>query len=396
MRILLVAIQYPPSIETGAKRPGLLAKEFRRLGHSVTVLSQWERAEGSKKFTCGLGEFGERVLRLAPCPIPGIGDASFRLFWRLKSLISKICRHRKFDAAILTGPPFFHFLLVPILTRMRVPTILDYRDGWATDPYPFRGAKDRVARLVGKFAEPMLFRRASAAVFISNALRADHLSLVGSRDRKKAFVVPNGVDAEEFAKAPSVSLKSLLGFPADTNLIVYVGTLSPDIGADHFARNLNRILRRGARQAKFVFVGQTVEYSRYFDPEILDVSVRFLPPVPLTTAYGYMKAADILLSLGGSEAQRLNRKIFEYAAASKPVLHVGNPMGETAKVVREHRLGTIIAANDEAALEKGLQAILSSPADGVGADPCGKNLPFTTKQGAERYVDIIVGLARKT
>lgn len=395
MRILIVAVQYPPSPETGAKRPWLLAKEFCRLGHDVTVLSRQERAVGDspRKFSAETGAFGERVLRVAECAFAGVKDASFRTFWAMRSIIPKICMRQKFDAAILTGPPFFHFLLLVRLRQLGVATILDYRDGWATDPYPFRSLKDRALRWFGKLVEPLLYRRASAAVFISESLLSDHLSLVRLRDSKKAFVVPNGVDVEEFERAPAVDLKSSLAFPADVRLFLYLGTLSPDIGADSFARNLNEILRDGNQDpylARFVFVGHTTDYARYFDSEVLSKYIRFLPPVPLATAYGYMKGANFLLSLAGSEAQRLNRKIFEYAATSKPVLHVGNPNGETARIVRQFNLGVIVPPNDRVPLEVGLREVILDRRERIGEELVTKErLPFTTRQGAERYVEIM-------
>jgi glycosyltransferase involved in cell wall biosynthesis len=400
VRILLIAVQYPPSTETGAKRPWLLAKEFRKRGHDVDVLCQQERiATGtSSELVTEQGSFGERVIRVRPMNTPGLKDEAFRSFWSMRSTILSDQKLRDCAAAILTGPPFFHFLLVPLLNRLRVPAILDYRDGWAADPYPFRSVKDAIFRSLGKLVEPALFRRASAAVFISESLRGDHLYAIRSPDGKKAFVIPNGVDIEEFESARRRDLRAELGFPADVRLFLYAGSLTGDVGAESFVRNLNAILRKSPpvlRLARFVFIGPSTAYSQYFDGELLDSSIRFLPLVPLTEAYAAMKGADVLLSLGGNQAQRLNRKIFEYAAAARPILHVGSPNGETANVVRRRQLGVVVPPDDCQALETGLQALMADPELNRDMGSVGQSFPFSTEAGASSYLTVIESLATR-
>ena len=133
---------------------------------------------------------------------------------------------------------FLPFSICMADRELGVPVILDYRDGWSADPYPARGIKDLIYREFARFVEPALFRRASAAVFISGSLRADHLSVIRMSGDDKAFVVPNGVDSREFDLAEQRDLKKDLGLPDAAQLFVYAGSLSPDIGADSFSRNL--------------------------------------------------------------------------------------------------------------------------------------------------------------
>ena len=102
-----------------------------------------------------------------------------------------------------------------------------------------------------------------------------------------------------------------------------------------------------------------MSYARYFDEDILNKQVFFRPPVELNEAYAFIKGADVLVSLGGDQAQRLNRKIFEYAASSRPVLHVGNIEGETARIVHLHGLGLVIPTNDLQELEAALHKFMT-------------------------------------
>lgn len=399
MKILIIALQYPPSTETGAHRPWLLAKEFQRLGHRVTILSQKDRSDTERAGAFNLlrGASGETIVRVEPSAIPGIKDDSFQCFWRMKAVIRRSRFLRRHDVAILTGPPFFHFFLVRALRKLGLPVILDYRDGWSGDPYPFRSLKDWLFRLLGRFVEPVLFRRASAAVFISESLRADYRSILHIRDDKKAFVVPNSVDIEDFNSIPARDLKTDLGLPDDVRLFVYVGSLSPDIGGDTFAHNLNIILRKNLpylQSGRFVFIGRSTDYSEYFDRDILDRFIIFLPPVQLRESYASIKGADVLLSLSGSHSQRLNRKVFEYAVAARPILHIGSPEGETANVVRQGKLGVIIPAGDCQALEGGLRSVIVDAPSSKGPCHGHKEQPvrFSSKHAAASYLKIIADL----
>lgn len=398
MKILIIALQYPPSTETGAHRPWLLAKEFQKFGHRTTILSQNDRSDTERAgdFHLQRGASGETIVRVKPSAIPSINDGSFQCFWRMKAVIRRSRFLRGHDVVIVTGPPFFHFFLVRTLRKLGLPVILDYRDGWSEDPYPFRSLKDRLFRLLGRLAEPMLFRRASAAVFISESLRTDYRSFLHIRDDKKTFVVSNSVDIEDFNSIPARDLKTDLGLPADVRLFIYVGSLSSDIGADTFANNLNIILRKNLpdlQSRRFVFIGRSTDYSKHFDRDILDRFIIFLPPVPLRESYASIKGADVLLSLSGSHSQRLNRKIFEYAVATRPILHIGSPEGETANIVRQGKLGVIIPADDCQALERGLRSVILDAPRNVSCHGHKEHpVRFSSKYAAASYLEIIADL----
>jgi glycosyltransferase involved in cell wall biosynthesis len=400
MKILIIAVQYPPSGETGAKRPWLFAKELQKLGHRVTVLSQENLLDAKRpnKLVLQRGSFGERILRVMPFGFPGISDASFQVFWSMRSVILR-CRHlHKCDVAILTGPPFFHFLLVSAIKRLGIPVVLDYRDGWGANPYPYRSVKDCIFRLFGRIVEPALYRHASAAVFISESLRSDYLSVMRIQRNEKTYVVPNGVDVAEFNLAKPRELKTELRLPGEVCLFVYPGSLNPDIEADSFARHLNAILRRSLpdlQYTRFVFIGPSTQYSRYFDSDILNNYVFFMPSLSLKESYACIKGADVLLSLGGNQTQRLNRKIFEYAIASRPVFHVGSPKGETAGIVRRYNLGVIVPSDDPQALEDGLRKIMLEPRSSLPRQDLAKrSFPFSTEEITKSYLRIIERLPR--
>lgn len=400
MNILIIAVQYPPSLATGAKRPWLLAKELRKWGHRVTVLSQIEENQesGNRNICATLGQFGERILRIRPQYSAVIKDASYRCFWRMRRVLDRCTQLLKSDVAILTGPPFFHFFLVSQLRKLNVPVVLDYRDGWGADPYSYRSLKDYFFRQLGRHLEARLFGHASAAVFISESLRNDHLSMIGQNGNEKAFVVPNGVDIEEFRSAVVRDLKSDLGLSADTRLFLYAGSLSADIGADQFMNSLRNILNKkpaALQLAKFLFLGPSSEYSKWFDDRLLGDTVFFLPPVSLYESYGYMKATDVLISLGGKQTQRLNRKIFEYAAAGHPVLHVGNPDGETATIVLRHNLGPVVDSADSKALEEALCRLAEGRVTPRSNHEIHATaLVFSTSQGLKAYLKILEHVRR--
>jgi glycosyltransferase involved in cell wall biosynthesis len=397
MKILLIAVEYPPSEKTGAKRPWLFAKEFSKLGHEVTVLTA--RSSGDVQPARGLGAFGEIVFRVDMTAGFFIRDEAVRSFLGMLRAIRNTTELRESDAVIITGPPFFCFLLVFYFRRVHVPAVLDYRDGWAGDPYPYRGVKDFVFRLAARIIEPFAVKAASSLVFISSSLKKDQVRIFGKYVDVKGVVIPNGVDLEAFDAAVPARPEFEDDEKRRPKIFLYLGSLSADIGAPPFLTNLSTILQKRTflrENARFFFIGPSAGAEQSIEASLLNSVVFFRPAVPLFDAYALMKGSDILLSLGGNQPQRLNRKIFEYAASRRPILHVGSSLGETAMIVKTLGNGIIVDGYDQVLLEDGLKKILKL-SDQNPKESAALPLPdYSTATLANAYVALLRSIIQKS
>jgi glycosyltransferase involved in cell wall biosynthesis len=83
---------------------------------------------------------------------------------------------------------------------------------------------------------------------------------------------------------------------------------------------------------------------------------------PKDVANSMIRASDIVLLLTPQKMERyLPAKLFEYAAAGKPILVHGAP-GAASQIVSQLGAGYFIPAGDPAALGQALKDILGSPA----------------------------------
>jgi hypothetical protein len=72
-----------------------------------------------------------------------------------------------------------------------------------------------------------------------------------------------------------------------------------------------------------------------------------------------MRRASALLILQGGTAMAIPGKLYEYLAAGRPLLALGEP-GEMTQLVRAHRLGVTALQADVADIERALAVLLTS------------------------------------
>jgi len=214
MNLLLVAYFYPPCRDTGAHRPGAMAKWLRRLGHRVTVLT-------TSAYGTGEGPAEQDVVRTVdlqrlrarlhghdrvdalfdsdtysgkPHPlskvfVPEPLVAAWAPFARSRAL--RLNRRERFDCVITSSPPESVHAVGRALARRGVAWVADLRDAWTFEPIrpPFPTA---LQRRLDQRLERRWLRSADAVVCVSRPVADDLRERLGI----EAYLVPNGWDAE--------------------------------------------------------------------------------------------------------------------------------------------------------------------------------------------------------
>jgi glycosyltransferase involved in cell wall biosynthesis len=408
VRILIVALYFPPAGGAGVQRPLKLAAHLPDLGIETHVLApddpKWlhrdetlvvppravvhrarnlgpaarrpaEELYGRR----GLGRLGVHarlVFRRLLVP-----DAS--VLWNVTAIPAalRIVRRERIDVVLTTSPPGSAHLVGAAVKRMvGVPWVADLRDSIARHPHRRRDLRGeaRLARLVAG--------RADAVVCATSGI-AEEMRALGHRGR--LAVIESGSDFDEFEGLP---YRSGARFRI-THTGSFFGRRDPRPFLDALARAPETVVAR--------FVGGMRASDRAFAERLgLGDRVEVLPPVARGDALALQRDSEALLLLipeaEGRGRAVLSGKVFEYLAAERPILAVVPPGGEAAALVQEVGAGTVVAPDDVEGMAAALHDLEArwrrGELDGTPLTPAWKQR-LSRRARAEEYAEPLRGLA---
>jgi len=251
------------------------------------------------------------------------------------------------DVVFASGPPFTSLLVAEELARRnQLPWVAELRDLWAANPYWDTG-------WLGRFRNRRLERRCLR--------RADYL------------VASTRAAAEHLGQAYPVAAESIYtGFEGDASAgiglgkrdenhrrqrpvsILHTGLIYPgkrDPGPLFEAMRLMREREKGQQLFRAEFVGRNLSWVRERARKSgVGDSVETFDLVSHAEAMELQRKADVLLLLSWDipfERFVIPGKLFEYMGSGKPVLFIGPEFTESAKLIREHKLGWVCQNVDE-------------------------------------------------
>jgi glycosyltransferase involved in cell wall biosynthesis len=409
--LLLVAQLAPPSPLVAARRVAGLTKYLARLGFELTVLtsaiSGEGRIEGAKRvvrtpdlmasrlnwrrrhFAALTGRESEsygRPSRLAGVVVPDLAA----LTWLPLALpmALALARRTRYRAVITTSPPPSAHTIGRALRRQGIPWIAELRDGWTFEP-PRPSWPLAAQRRADRVLEARLLKRADGVVAVTEPLVADLRQRLGLDAR----LITNGFDPEEQRIPPAEHL-----LDPDKHSFVHTGRLAlagvsprPLLEA---VRSLRRRDPEVAAGMELVFAGPLSEEER----ELLAAHdlvglVRTTGPLDHSHALGLQREADTLLVITGGPARRsvATGKLFEYLAAARPILVLGDGTA-AAQIVAETKTGEATSASDPEAVAAALLRALASENDlddrSVGVDR------YSYDSIARQYAGVVEDVSR--
>lgn len=264
--------------------------------------------------------------------------------WASVTRALKLHAKQRFDAVVATGNPFASFGAAWLFNKLTgVPYVMDYRDSWTLDLF-----HDEPAFPEGHIAwawEKRILSKASAAVFVNEALRGWHAERY-PEVADRMMVVPNGWDADvlpKTAEEPSGERPDE-EVPADERpaplKFTYLGTLTAKQPVEEMAEAF-KIARRhpdlaGAELQIHGHLGffknspGTLKARLGLQdgprPEgVEDTGLRYCGPVSKTEVGRVYEEADVLVFLAGGGKYVTSGKIFEYMAFGHPIVSVHQP-----------------------------------------------------------------------
>lgn len=372
MHILYVSHLYQPEPGALPERVSRMAKHWTRMGHQVTVLTDFPNHPDGKvypeykrrflrfSFTERDGEI--RVVRAAHFVRPNKGNLNRLLSYSSFTLSAAIraIPIRNVDVVIGTVPQPLHALSAWFKARLsRTPFVLEIRDLWpesvaGTGQSSENSISYRLLSRVARF----LYSHADAHVAVTDAIRDWTVEHYGV-DKTNSTVIPAGVDADFFQAARSnKSTTSSSSF-----VVTYVGTLGDAHGIE-VVLEAARQIENSHPHISFSIVGAGADHDRLqaivYEQQISNVT--FTGRVPRDDVPGILANADLCLAvLRDSPVFRtaVPTKLYEYMAAGKP--SVTNVAGEAAKLIERSGSGLVVPSADAKALASAIVELHDDP-----------------------------------
>lgn len=232
-----------------------------------------------------------------------------------------ILRNDDFDAIISTsGPETTHLIAAELKNKYSLPWVADFRDLWSQNHYyPYR----RVRKLLHKSLEIKTIALADALTTVSEPL-AEKLRVL--HNKKKIFSIPNGFDPDEMKKA-SPTKKFTITYTGQ----LYQGKQDPV----PLLRAIKKMIVEKVVNSSSVRIHFFGPQEYWLDEEIkrynLGNIVKQYGKVSREIALTKQRESQILLLLNWDDPEEggvYTGKIFEYLAASRPILAVGGRSGD--------------------------------------------------------------------
>jgi glycosyltransferase involved in cell wall biosynthesis len=303
-------------------------------------------------------QHGEELLARVPASVrlhvvpPPSREPSYRFCPQVDGGFTNALAHARYaidrlrqdppDVVLASGPPFFTFVAARFVARhFSVPFVLDYRDEWTECPFDF----------VKKDRDDIKWERrcladADAVLFATESFLKHQLGVFSQLDTRKAHVVPNGWDPDEFRGA-SRATSSTPHEEREVLRIAHVGSLSGHTPPLAFLESLRQLLHERPEWISRLEVSFVGRRSLSADAAIRAFPypgvLRVVDQVGKREAIRLMHEADVLLLLAARELERyLPSKLFEYIASRRPVLIFGFA-GESSTLIERLGAGALCA-----------------------------------------------------
>lgn len=273
-----------------------------------------------------------------------------RIFWKKPAVgfLTDLVKKGHFDAIITTGPPHsMHLIGLELKRKTGIFWLADFRDPWSTweflDTLPMIGlVKNQHKRL-----EQQVLSNADIVTTISPTFQKD-LEFLGKR---KIELLTNGYDTsdlpEDFHQAYAT---------ADPIEILYTGVIDAIRNPIPFLRTLKSVFQNDKRNVVLRFVGlvseavkDTVKQDKW-----LSTHVRFEGYMGHQEVFGYYKKAHLLLLIltdTKNAKGNIPGKLFEYMATGRPIVAIGDPNGDAAKILANAHAGQVFSHKDTVGIE---------------------------------------------
>jgi glycosyltransferase involved in cell wall biosynthesis len=212
--------------------------------------------------------------------------------------------------------------------------IADFHDAWTDIWFYDKLYKTPIAKWIDSSMEKSILQKADYIVTVGNDLRQVLSQKIEGKKSTKFITVSMGYDDTiDFSPLENDS---------DILTICYTGTIDRAYEPWVIIDAVKSLADEGFA-VELLFIGITEgEIKAYVDSEQAQSVVRFIYYVTHHESVAYLRKTDALLLVSPkvkSERLIIPGKLYEYLAAQKPIINVGDKNSNTAKIISECQAG---------------------------------------------------------
>ncbi|WP_394729451.1 glycosyltransferase family 4 protein [Altererythrobacter sp. GH1-8] len=299
---------------------------------------------------------GAKVLRLPSLPISNqslFGRALNFIAFYCGLVVAGLAHIRRGDIVIcLTDPPFSN-VVVHFLSSLKRARVIN----WVQDIYPetaarlgFGSESGWLVRLATRMRD-RAWQGAAANVCIGETMRW-HLASHGA-PKTRLHVIPNWADERALTPldADANPLRREWGFSSDDLIIGYSGNLGRAHDAATMLGAAKRLAAEGETQIKFLFIGGGAKHA------LLSETASEPDLAAIVQRRGYRPRSELRASLSLPDVHWLSlepeleglivpSKFYGAIAVGRPIIFIGDPEGEIARLIRDANCGTSCSKGD--------------------------------------------------
>jgi glycosyltransferase involved in cell wall biosynthesis len=264
-----------------------------------------------------------------------------RILWVRPSVkfLQKYIQDQGIEMVISTGPPHsMHLIAMKLKEKMAIKWIADFRDPWTNIDFYKELMLSAAADRKHHRLEKQVLQKADSVIAIGATMQQELETIRGA----KVDLISNGFDESDFH--PSTQQNDSKQFN-----ILHIGSINLDRNHPIFWESINSLRLENEnfkRDFRLIFVGK-LDYSvresleKYHLKEVCQI----IPYLPHNQLQAVIDTADLLyLPLNNTLNAKgvVSGKLFEYLASGKPILSIGHPTGDAAKILAECNAGSMI------------------------------------------------------
>lgn len=285
-----------------------------------------------------------------------------RVFWVKPSVkfLTDLVKAGQFEAVVTTGPPHsMHLIGRDLKRKTGIPWIADFRDPWSQWEFLDALPMTSLIRQQHQKMEQSVLKEADDVLTISPTFQTDLERLAG----RKIHLLTNGYDPSDIPADFSPKTKE-----AGKLNLVYSGVIDSIRNPIPILKAMKEEFVETGEEVNMTFVGKVSEQLRDFvgrDPWLVD-RVFFPGYVSHSEVFSFYAKADalVLILTDTKNAQgNIPGKLFEYLATGIPVLALGDPEGDSAKILSEATGGEVIRHENFVQIQIVLRKLMDEPAE---------------------------------
>ena len=286
-----------------------------------------------------------------------------------------------------SGPPHSTHLIARGLKRsFDIPWLADFRDPWTNIDFYDQLMLTSWADKIHRRQEQSVLREAERMTTVSWSWAEDFVSL----GRPDAEVITNGFDEADFPNTELVQDKHFS--------LCHIGSLNRDRNNLQLWEALAELATESSsfrENFRLRFVGKT-EALTFSELEELGLSpnverIDYLPHSEVTASLG--RAHVLLLLTNDTPAAQgiIPGKTYEYLAAGRPILAIGPPEGDAARVLDLTGAGTMCGFQDKAGMKKVISQLFQAYEKGASTylGDTAAIQQFTRRGATQKFAQIL-------